>query len=282
MEISTTKTKEIETAVVKPGGKTNMEIITTNPSWSEIKEIATAVAKSGLFPSIKTPEAALTLMMLCQAEGLHPVMALRRYHIFSGQISMKADAMLGEFMKRGGTIEWVKNSDTVVEAIFETPGLKKPVTVQWTIEDASRAKLTGKDNWKTYPKAMLRARVISDGIRMTMPEIISGIYTPEEVADFKKSPMPMENKIIDLDEVKKVKPEEEKSVELSTAIFDIVSVKKFADGRLEAFLVGGEIWTVDTEELARNLRALAPGKVEVIFDAHVKRIVAIAPAPTIQ
>ena len=42
----------------------------------------------------------------------------------------------------------------------------------------------GKDNWKNYPRAMLRARVISEGVRTCYPAIASGIYTPEEVGDF--------------------------------------------------------------------------------------------------
>jgi len=41
-----------------------------------------------------------------------------------------------------------------------------------------------KDNWRKFPKAMLRARVISDAVRTLKPEIIFGYYTPEEVEDF--------------------------------------------------------------------------------------------------
>jgi hypothetical protein len=43
--------------------------------------------------------------------------------------------------------------------------------------------LATKDNWKNYPKAMLRARCISEGIRTVYPGCIVGVYTPEEVQD---------------------------------------------------------------------------------------------------
>ncbi|MBK8184776.1 MAG: hypothetical protein IPK63_18615 [Candidatus Competibacteraceae bacterium] len=49
---------------------------------------------------------------------------------------------------------------------------------------AKRANLAGKDLWKQYPRAMLRARVISEGIRTVYPGVLSGMYTPEEVRDF--------------------------------------------------------------------------------------------------
>lgn len=54
---------------------------------------------------------------------------------------------------------------------------------------ATAAKLTGKDTWKQYPRQMLRARVISEGIRTVYPGVAVGVYTPEEVQDFDTKPM---------------------------------------------------------------------------------------------
>ena len=151
---------------------------------TEVKEMANAVVKSGMFPSVKTADAAFCLMMLCQSEGLHPMQALRRYNIIQGTPSMKADAVLAEFMNRGGRVLWGQMDEKACEATFEAPGLLKPTTVRWTIDgEAKRAELTGKDNWRKYPRAMLRARVISEGIRLAMPEVMVGLQTSEEAAD---------------------------------------------------------------------------------------------------
>jgi hypothetical protein len=57
------------------------------------------------------------------------------------------------------------------------------IEVDWTIQQAKTAGLTGKDVWKQYPRAMLRARVISEGIRTVYPGVAVGVYTPEEIAD---------------------------------------------------------------------------------------------------
>ena len=43
--------------------------------------------------------------------------------------------------------------------------------------------------WHKYPRQMLRARVISEGIRAVYPGGCSGFYTPEEVADFDQKPV---------------------------------------------------------------------------------------------
>jgi len=40
-----------------------------------------------------------------------------------------------------------------------------------------------KANWKTSPRQMLTARVLTEGIRLVAPGLIAGVYTPEEVQD---------------------------------------------------------------------------------------------------
>jgi hypothetical protein len=154
----------------------------------EVQTMAKAAAASGLFASIKTPEAAFTLMMLCQAEGLHPMQALRQYDIIEGKPAKKADAMLADFQGRGGRVDWKQHDHEACEGVFSAPTAAKPETVRWSVDDAKRASLMGKQNWQKYTRQMLRARVISEGIRLTMPGVVVGIYTPEEVQDFDDRP----------------------------------------------------------------------------------------------
>lgn len=147
--------------------------------YSEMERMATTVAKSGLF-GIKDKDQALALMALSQAEGIHPMTAVRDFHIIQGRASMKADTMLARFQQAGGKVEWTALTDIKAEAILSHPQ-GGSVTIEWTIERATRAGLAGKEIWKSYPRAMLRARVISEGIRTVYPAVISGTYTPEEV-----------------------------------------------------------------------------------------------------
>ena len=104
--------------------------------YRDILEMAQAVVKGRLFPDVDTPEKALTLMLLCQSEGLHPMQALTRYHIIKGRPALKADAMLAAFMERGGTVKWKEWTNEACEAIFTSAGCPDGVVVRWTMADA--------------------------------------------------------------------------------------------------------------------------------------------------
>jgi|GEM_PF-2928552 hypothetical protein len=157
-----------------------------NPQHSvrDLEVMASRVAKSRLFNMDESQ--AFTLMLLCQSRGIHPIEAVMRYDIIQGRPAMKSDAMLAEFQRIGGSVDWLSDNDNpdYAEAVFSHPKLSpKPKRVKFSMKDAHRAGLDGKDSWKKYPYSMLRARVVSMALRMLSPGIVSGIYTPEEVGD---------------------------------------------------------------------------------------------------
>jgi hypothetical protein len=123
-------------------------------------------------------------MLIAQAEGMHPAIAARDYHVIQGRPALKADAMLARFQSSGGKVVWKVYEDAEVTGEFSHPQ-GGTVTITWTFAQATKIGLTGKDNWRNYPRAMLRARVISEGIRTVYPGCVVGVYTPEEVEDFK-------------------------------------------------------------------------------------------------
>jgi len=152
-------------------------------SFKVLEQIADRIHKSGLF-GFRKPEEALTLMLLSLDEGVNPIRAIREYHILQGRPALRADAMLARFQKAGGRVEWHELTDEVARATFYHP-MGGRVVIEWTIERARRAGLLQKSgsNWERYPRAMLRARVISEGVRTVFPGVIVGMYTPEELFD---------------------------------------------------------------------------------------------------
>jgi hypothetical protein len=156
----------------------------------DLVQMGEIVARSAMFAGVSTPQQATALLLLCQAEGLHPMQALKRYHIIEGRPSMRADNMQAEFQARGGHIEWVQYDDVAAVAIFSHPQhCPKGIKVEATYEEFQKSGITAgkygeKDNWKRNRAAMLRARLISRGVRMVDPGTIVGFYTPEEVVDF--------------------------------------------------------------------------------------------------
>lgn len=155
--------------------------------WSvrDVEVMASRVAKSRLFGLDESQ--AFTLMLIAQAEGCHPITAVQRYHVIQGRPSKRSDAMLADFQAVGGVCLWLtaSNDREKAEAVFTHPRYcPDGQTVTFDLEDAKAAGLAGKDNWRQYAPSMLRARVISAGIRMVAPGIVAGLYTPEEVGDF--------------------------------------------------------------------------------------------------
>lgn len=155
---------------------------------SDIRQMAEAVAKSGLF-GVKTADQAMALMLIAHAEGLHPAIAARDYDIIQGRPAKKSEAMLRSFLSLGGKVEWHELTDEKASATFSHPqgGTLK---IEWDLARAKKAGLEGKDNYKKWPRQMLRARVISEGVRSIHPGATSGMYTPEEVRDFEEPKKP--------------------------------------------------------------------------------------------
>jgi hypothetical protein len=146
-----------------------------------MERMAAVVSKSGLF-GVKTPEAALSLMLVMQAEGRHPGEAIRDYHVVQNRPVLRADAMLARFQAAGGRIEYTERSDQRVAAKFSHPQ-GGTVEVDWDQARAKAAGLLNRDNWKSYPRQMLNARVISEGVRAVFPGATSMMYVAEEIAD---------------------------------------------------------------------------------------------------
>jgi len=159
----------------------------------ELERAAMVVVKSGLFPA-KQKEQAMVLMLQAQADGSHPMKAIQEYHIIGNRPALRADAMLARFQAAGGKVEWHTLTETEASATFSHPQ-GGSVTITWTIEMAKKAGLVKPNSgWTKFPRAMLRSRVVSEGVRTVYPGIVTGVYTPEEVMDFDDEPVKVEAK----------------------------------------------------------------------------------------
>lgn len=149
--------------------------------FSELQQMAATMAKSGMFG--KTPEQMLSLMMIAQAESLHPALAAMEYDIIQGRPALKGQAALARFQRAEGRIDWITRTDTEAKAKFTHPQGGELV-VSWTMERARKMGLDGKDNWKKQPSVMLSWRVVAEGVRAIYPACLNRMYLAEEVQDF--------------------------------------------------------------------------------------------------
>jgi hypothetical protein len=162
----------------------------TATSMDNLQVMAQTVAASRLWKTVDTKEKAMALMLLCQAEGLHPMTAVRRYDLIQGTPTMKAEAQLAEFYSRGGVVKWISRTAEACEAKFSHPKhCPDGVVIRWDLDMARKAKLAGKENWINYPRQMLSARVISEGVQTVDPGAGLGMLTPEEAIDVRNHQM---------------------------------------------------------------------------------------------
>lgn len=152
-----------------------------------INQMGKVFAKAGAC-GVSTEAEGQLLALACACEKKHAFEIGRRYHIMDGKLVLKADVMLADFNHAGGVHRWLKDGSDGAEAVLF---IRRPdgeeMTSSYSLADAKEADLIrAKSNWTKGPKAvgqMLRARATSNGIRMLMPGIVAGVYTPEEIVD---------------------------------------------------------------------------------------------------
>ena len=151
---------------------------------ADMERMAAAFSKSGLFGT-KTLEQCMALMLLAQAEGVHPAIAMRDFDVIQGRPAKKAEAMLRSFLAAGGKVEWHRLDDEGAAATF-SHSQGGTVRIDWDAARAKKAGLASKDMYSKYARPMYRSRVVSEGCRTVYPAATSGMYVPEEVRQILK------------------------------------------------------------------------------------------------
>lgn len=151
----------------------------------EVFQLARAIADAkGLVPRdmLGNPNKIAASMMTGLEMGMGAMESLRSFHIIEGKVVMTAEAMLGRATSKGVRVRWLNKPED--GALIAHGWFKRGEDEHeeiFTIEDAKRAKLTGKDNWVKYPKSMLRARCVSQAMRAFCPDVLgSNVYVEDE------------------------------------------------------------------------------------------------------
>ena len=152
--------------------------------FQDQQRMAEAIVKSKFYGFTDISQV-MAVMIVAQAENKHPATVVQEYDIIQGRPALKSQAVLARFQLAGGKVEYGTYTDDKVEMTFSHPA-GGTLTLSWTMKQAHDIGLAKKDNWKNYPRAMLAARVISEGVRRVYPACILGHYAVEEVMDFDK------------------------------------------------------------------------------------------------
>lgn len=154
------------------------------PDLASVLNLATVLGDAaGFLPAwIKTKGQAVAVLLAGRELGIPPMRAFRVLHMIEGKVELAATEMLALLMRGGVKVQWVRSDADVAHLRLERTG-HAPHEEIYTMEDAKRAELAGKGNWKKHPKAMLRARCISGAARAYAPDLLGNVYVEGEIAD---------------------------------------------------------------------------------------------------
>ena len=155
--------------------------------------LAKRLHESRMFSAYGSPQAVLSTVMLGRELGLPAMAALRSVHIIEGKHSLSADLMVALVLKSGLAeyFQLVESTDKICTFTTKRKGAPKATSMTYSIAQAEQAGLLfvrpGKQpgNWQKIPKQMLRARCKSELARLEYPDLLAGLYTPEELRDAK-------------------------------------------------------------------------------------------------
>lgn len=154
-----------------------------NPlTFQTMLQAADVFIRSRMLPqSIQTPEQAIVIMLKGQELGLQPLQALNGINAIQGKPTVSPQLMLS-LINCSGKLEDIRFElgPDFVAFTMKRYGRSKH-TERFGSREAQSMGLAGKDNYKRQPQVMYKWRAVAACARVTFPDVIDGLYTPEEM-----------------------------------------------------------------------------------------------------
>ena len=186
-----------------------MQVSNTNRGFApttlaEAVQFSEMLASSSMVPKAYQgkPQDVLVCVQWGYEMGLAPMQALQNIAVINGKPSVYGDAAMAlvqasavcedveEYFEGEGTV------NPVAVCVAKRKG-RKPVTARFSVEDARRAGLWGKQGpWSAYPKRMMQMRARGFALRDAFPDVLKGMITAEEAQDYPEEAKPRDSKDI--------------------------------------------------------------------------------------
>jgi len=164
----------------------------------EAMEFSKMLAESNMVPKAyqNKPGDIMVCVQWGMELGLAPLQAMQNIAVINGKPSVWGDALIA--MVQASPVcedieEWIEGEGTpnpVAICIAKRKG-RKPVTAKFSVDDARRAGLWGKQGpWTQYPQRMLKMRARGFALRDAFPDVLKGMITAEEAQDYPEAAQP--------------------------------------------------------------------------------------------
>jgi hypothetical protein len=154
--------------------------------WQGAYDLAKVIAPTDFVPKAlrNNPPAVMACILKGAELGVSALHALSQVHIIDGRACVAAELQRALILSKGHEVWTEEMTVTRVTLCGQRQGREHVQKITWTTEDAKRAGLLGKQNWRTYPRAMLLARATGELARLMFADVIAGMsYTVEELTD---------------------------------------------------------------------------------------------------
>ncbi len=159
------------------------DVETQVQTWQQLRTVAEAMIKTGFLPpTLKTPEQVIMVIMTGRELNVPMMESLRGINVISQKPAVAPQLMLG-MINRSGELEDMAIDDNEpgqVTVTMKRKG-KTAYTVSFGENEAKMMGLLYKDNYKKQPMNMYKWRAISACARVVFPDVIGGLYLPEEI-----------------------------------------------------------------------------------------------------
>lgn len=156
------------------------------PTVSEfgvMKETATMLVKTGFLPAeIKTAEQAIAIILTGRELGIGTMAALNTINVIQGKPTVSPQLMLALIERSGqlADIQIEPFDGNAMRCTMKRKG-RSPHTEIFGDTEAQAMHLSGKDNYKKQKQTMYRWRAVAACARVVFPDVITGLYTPDEM-----------------------------------------------------------------------------------------------------
>lgn len=160
-------------------------------TFAELERFAERSAKSSMVPPAYRgkPDDIILAVQFGSEIGLAPMQALQSIAVINNRPAVWGDAMLG--LCRASphckdiieTYEGTEGTDNYTAVCIAHRRGSTPSVARFSVGDARKAGLLGKDTYKSYLARMIRWRARSWACRDAFPDVLKGLTSVEEVAD---------------------------------------------------------------------------------------------------
>lgn len=175
-----------EIAVRQNGHITERDVV---DGWitvvGDVAKLSDHIAETDFVPkALRNKPAAIAACILTGRElGIGPMASLKSIHMVQGVPSLSAEYKRARALAAGHQIVIDESNATRCVVRGRRAGAENWLTIQWTLDMAKRAKISGKEVWQAYPQRMLQARATSELCDLLFPDATLGLPTTEELED---------------------------------------------------------------------------------------------------